>query len=531
MAQKKSNSLRAGIAYRTAIVTGIVILLFLSCTTAIFIYMESRLVDLSIREYARSADQLINKRTDAERQSLEQSLRIFSEIFSNSASVPLYNFDSDSLSTSLMAYMKIPAIKAVQVDSAFGSFKAAWKDDGINTGNSIPEDFVLDGNSSLTQDINHEVRGKQEKVGQVNVYYTQEFMTKRIGEEKAFANSQLVSFNTVLTEKFNQLLIYQLAFIIVAIILLFFTTNLTLKLNAVRPIRRIIHGIQNGINQLTIGTGSITQGSRSIAHDVSNQAGAIQEIAATLEELSNNTRQNANSAHSADELMHQADQVVKKTSISIEQLTQCMNDICTAGKNTQKIVKTIDEIAFQTNLLALNAAVEAARAGESGTGFAVVADEVRNLAVRAAEATSNTADLIDSTSRKVSQGIELVETTNKDFTEVGDNAARMSQLIAQISTASAQQSDGVDQINRAMAELDKITQQNAAAAEESASATEELNSQTAALDDIVHDLTALVGGRNRIGRKAAHKTSSRLLLQPTQADGAGLSDLPTDRDI
>jgi methyl-accepting chemotaxis protein len=149
-----------------------------------------------------------------------------------------------------------------------------------------------------------------------------------------------------------------------------------------------------------------------------------------------------------------------------------------SSDETAKIIKTIDEIAFQTNLLALNAAVEAARAGEAGAGFAVVADEVRNLAMRAAEAAKTTAGLIEENIKDIKEGSELVASTDEAFKQlVRDNSNKVGELVGEIAAASQEQSQGVEQVNNAMADMDKITQQNAASAEQSASASEQLNSQ------------------------------------------------------
>ncbi|MBN2122916.1 MAG: methyl-accepting chemotaxis protein, partial [Deltaproteobacteria bacterium] len=162
-----------------------------------------------------------------------------------------------------------------------------------------------------------------------------------------------------------------------------------------------------------------------------------------------------------------------------------------------KIIKTIDEIAFQTNLLALNAAVEAARAGDAGAGFAVVADEVRNLALRAAEAARNTASMIEATTKKVRDGSDLVSHTNDAFTQVARSASKVAALVSEISAASSEQAHGIDQLNGAVAEMDRVVQQNAANAEESASASEEMYAQAAEMKRSVQKLADLVGGYSR----------------------------------
>jgi len=147
-------------------------------------------------------------------------------------------------------------------------------------------------------------------------------------------------------------------------------------------------------------------------------------------------------------------------------LTKSMKEIATASEQTQKIIKSIDEVAFQTNLLALNAAVEAARAGEAGAGFAVVADEVRNLAMRATDSAKDTAALIENIVKKVRGGESLVTVTNEVFSEVTASSTKVVELMGEIAAASQEQSQGIDQVNRAVAEMNQVTQQNAASAEE-----------------------------------------------------------------
>jgi methyl-accepting chemotaxis protein len=232
------------------------------------------------------------------------------------------------------------------------------------------------------------------------------------------------------------------------------------------------------------------------------------------------TKQNADNARHANDLMTNAIQVVSRANQSMGELTASMSSISRASEETQKIIKTIDEIAFQTNLLALNAAVEAARAGEAGAGFAVVADEVRNLAMRAAEAAKNTAGLIEGTVKEIRQGSEVVSRTNKDFSEVSGGISKIGELVGEISAASQEQSQGIEQVNKAVSEMDKVTQQNAANAEESASASEEMNAQAESLRLFVADLSAIVGNSNgvqaqAVGRKTTKSISVKLAAQST----------------
>ncbi len=194
-------------------------------------------------------------------------------------------------------------------------------------------------------------------------------------------------------------------------------------------------------------------------------------------------------------------------------LTGAMDQIAQSSQETQKIIKTIDEIAFQTNLLALNAAVEAARAGEAGAGFAVVADEVRNLAMRAADAARNTTDLIEGSIEKINEGNQLVTQTNENFNANTAIAGKVGTLIAEIATAAQEQAKGISQINIAVTEMDKGTQNTAANAEESSAASQELNAQAVTMKNYVKSLVALVNGQ---AGETTKIHNSKMLHSPMQ---------------
>jgi len=201
----------------------------------------------------------------------------------------------------------------------------------------------------------------------------------------------------------------------------------------------------------------------------SQQAASIEETSASLDEMASMTRRNADNTSEANSLMVAVREAIEKSNNAMTELTRSMTDIARASEETQKIVKNIDEVAFQTNLLALNAAVEAARAGEAGAGFAVVADEVRNLALRATDSAKNTANLIQDIVNKVNGGGKLVAVTNDAFGSVISSAKKVQELMEEIAAASKEQSDGIHQINSAVADMNQVTQQNAANAEELAS--------------------------------------------------------------
>lgn len=195
------------------------------------------------------------------------------------------------------------------------------------------------------------------------------------------------------------------------------------------------------------------------------QAAAVEETSASMEEMSTMTKLNANNAQEANSLIEKVSQEIQQSNNSIKSLIHAMKELSEASNKTAKIVKTIDEIAFQTNLLALNAAVEAARAGETGAGFAVVADEVRALAQRSAEAAGNTAVLIENTVKKINESNGLVNSTSGIFEQLTNSNKKATTLIKEIAAASQEQSQGIGQVNLALIEMDKTTQENAALAE------------------------------------------------------------------
>ncbi len=264
-----------------------------------------------------------------------------------------------------------------------------------------------------------------------------------------------------------------------------------------KVLRRIATALGEGAEQVNDAAAQVSTSSQQLAEGASEQASSLEETSSALEEMAGMARQNADNSKQANELTIQSKTIMGEADGAMKEASNAMQQISEASEKISKIIKVIEEIAFQTNLLALNAAVEAARAGEHGKGFAVVADEVRNLAQRAAQAARETGDLIEQTVSRVTRGVELNQTTSASFSKVGEAAGKVADLVAQISQASAEQAQGVDQVNTAVAQMDKVTQSNAANAEESASAAEELTAQAESVKSIVGELLALVGGTGR----------------------------------
>ncbi len=267
---------------------------------------------------------------------------------------------------------------------------------------------------------------------------------------------------------------------------------------------KLVSGLSLASEKTWEASGVISETSLQLAEGSTEQAASIQETSASLEEMASMTKQTADNANHADNLVKETEQIVLRADDSMRNLTKSMDEISQSSEDTSKIIKTIDEIAFQTNLLALNAAVEAARAGEAGAGFAVLAEEVRNLAVRASEAAKKSSSMIDETTAKIKDGSQLVNDTNASFKKVTESSISVAELVSGITSASNEQAQGIEQINIAVAEMEKVTQQNAASSEESAAASEELIAQAEQMKVFVGELESLIGS----GRKAAKGRNS-----------------------
>jgi len=261
-----------------------------------------------------------------------------------------------------------------------------------------------------------------------------------------------------------------------------------------KPINLIVEKLTEGSRKSEQVSAQTSMSGSSLSENVSRQAAAIEEISSSVEQMSATTRNNADNAVEAEKLTNTLRQIAERVGQSVSNLTVSMKDISETGRQSQGIVKTIDEIAFLTNLLALNAAIEAARAGEAGAGFAVVADEVRNLALRASKAAKNTDSLIEIVIRKIGEVAQLTEKTDTDFSDVMNSASKANELVADIALASAEQAQGIDNISNAIGEIEKITQDNAANAEETASIAQEMSEQSGEIGEFVNQLTCVIRG-------------------------------------
>jgi len=247
----------------------------------------------------------------------------------------------------------------------------------------------------------------------------------------------------------------------------------------------MVGAVHRGAESIDVGAHEISSGNTDLSQRTEEQAASLQETASSMEQLTSTVKQNADNARQASQLAVNASDIASRGGQVVEQVVDTMNAIASSSSKVVDIIGVIEGIAFQTNILALNAAVEAARAGEEGRGFAVVAGEVRSLAQRSAAAAKEIKTLIGDSAGKVQSGSELVTRAGETMGEIVQAVRRVTDIMGEISAASEEQSDGIEQVNRAVTQMDSVTQQNAALVEEAAAAAASLEEQTRQLKDVV----------------------------------------------
>ncbi len=268
-----------------------------------------------------------------------------------------------------------------------------------------------------------------------------------------------------------------------------FATDITEQKRMTQQLSALVHQIRVAVAEVNSSAKDIADGNSSLSQRVEEQAASLEQTASSMEEMTATVKQNSDNAAAARELAGAARASAEKGGEVVTQAVAAMQAIDGASRKISDIIGVIDEIAFQTNLLALNAAVEAARAGEQGRGFAVVASEVRNLAGRSATAAKEIKALIQDSGAKVTDGSRLVSQSGESLREIISSVKKVTDIVAEIAAASVEQSGGINQIARAVAQMNDVTQQNAALVEQASAASESILSQT-------RDLAAAVGGES-----------------------------------
>ena len=384
---------------------------------------------------------------------------------------PLWNMDKQLTQELVRLEMAEKMVFAVSVKgtdgkTVFASFRRGDDWGIVESQDDIAGSFI---------EKEQEVQKGNKKLGSIKAYFTPVFIQKELNRSLMIVGikSTIVAFGLLAA-----LFLQMRAFLI-------------------KPIRKVIQGLNAAGGELGRAAREVLASGDSLAGGVAELAQFLGEATTAVDRTALVAKKNADQAGEANALMSETSKVVDDANRSMDDLQKAMEQISASSQETQKIIKTIDEISFQTNLLALNAAVEAARAGEAGAGFAVVADEVRNLALRAAEAARNTAVLIETTVKKIDQGLKEVGRTGDAFSQVTATTAKTGEIIREIAAASGEQANELDRINRSVLDARNLVRQNGSDAERTVLTSQELRDQARQMDGFVNRLGALIGGQDR----------------------------------
>lgn len=312
-----------------------------------------------------------------------------------------------------------------------------------------------------------------------------------------FAQNKAINFHVNAAKVRGDTLLF-IVILSIILIALAITIAIIITRNTNTTLNTINRNLYESVSQLIESSRQFSNSSKQLSDGTSEQASSIEEISATLEESASMISQNTENTKHASLLSNESKAASDKGNHEMQDMLSYMEEIKKSSDQIGKIIKVIDEIAFQTNILALNAAVEAARAGEAGMGFAVVAEEVRNLAQRSAQAAKDTTEIIETNIELSETGLQVSEKVGESLGEITLQAKKVNELLDEIASASQEQSQGISQINKAMTQMEKVTQRNASGSEESAAASQEMSAQALLMQETVQGLFKLINGSHDI---------------------------------
>lgn len=424
---------------------------------------------------------------------LYRNAEIAAERMSNTLANPMWNFEMSEVNDLILSEMMDQNIYSVVVHE--DSNEEVYVQYSRNANWEIQES-----SGDITENLIHfnkEIVLNEQVLGSVDVYFTTRFM------QEALRTASITTAATV----------------VILIIALLLAVHLTIHVQVIKPVNRISAGLNDISDYISDASQTLSSDSKKMADLTAKQASSMEESSGSLEEMSARIRDNASNAQKVNELARESEGAIGEGNQRMTEMQNVINDLSNSSSETSKIVKTINEIAFQTNLLSLNASVEAARAGEAGRGFSVVAEEIRNLSNKVADAANETARLIDGSLTQTERSVEIVSYVAGAFQQIGSSVKEMNMLAEKVSIASAEQSQGMDQIKSGISWIDQATQNNVHTADQTAMAAQDLSDMSNKMRAAVKDLLSLTGASD--GSHQKKNGQQRKGVQQKKSDKKG----------